>query len=206
MYKVFIENTPISFEKGTENYSTVLEQFHPTLETKDYNHLVNTIKQLTEEELTIVSPFPKKTLNTFLKRFKRIHAAGGVVYNTANDSYLFIKRFGKWDLPKGKLEPSESTEFAAIREVEEECGITQLTLKHHLQTTYHTYHMYEQYVLKISDWFYMEYSGEEQLIPQTEEGITEVKWITKRELNEVLKDTYGNIIDVIEQLSLKKIK
>ena len=42
----------------------------------------------------------------------------------------------------------------------------------------------------------MSYSGTERLIPQTEEGITEVKWIEPNDLAEVLENTYESIRDV----------
>ena len=51
-----------------------------------------------------------------------IEAAGGLVKNE-NGDYLFIYRNDKWDLPKGKIEKDEKTKVAAVREVEEECGI-----------------------------------------------------------------------------------
>ena len=42
----------------------------------------------------------------FLQKIERIQAGGGVVQNKVGD-ILFIKRKGKWDLPKGKLEKGE---------------------------------------------------------------------------------------------------
>jgi 8-oxo-dGTP pyrophosphatase MutT (NUDIX family) len=48
-----------------------------------------------------------------------IEAAGGMVLNTQGD-VLMIYRRGFWDLPKGKIDPGESTETCAIREVQEE--------------------------------------------------------------------------------------
>lgn len=55
-------------------------------------------------------------------KIKLIKAAGGLVKNGDGD-YLFIYRLGKWDLPKGKVEDNEKMREAAVREVEEECGI-----------------------------------------------------------------------------------
>ena len=54
-----------------------------------------------------------------------VPAAGGIVQNEHRE-VLFIFRKGKWDLPKGKMEKAERPEVAAIREVEEECGVTGL--------------------------------------------------------------------------------
>ncbi|MDB4195885.1 NUDIX domain-containing protein, partial [Flavobacteriales bacterium] len=63
-------------------------------------------------------------LNKLLeKRFRIVEAGGGLVVNE-KDEVLFIFRKGKWDIPKGKLEKREKIKHGAIREVEEECGIT----------------------------------------------------------------------------------
>ena len=63
----------------------------------------------------------------FCSKLTLIKAAGGLVYNQEN-KLLMIFRNGKWDLPKGKLEEGESIENCAIREVEEECGISNLQI------------------------------------------------------------------------------
>ena len=58
-----------------------------------------------------------------MKSITLIEAAGGLVINRKGE-YLFIYRNDKWDLPKGKLEKGERKRQGAVREVEEECGIT----------------------------------------------------------------------------------
>ena len=50
-----------------------------------------------------------------------IQAGGGLVENEKGE-ILFMFRKGKWDLPKGKLDPGESYESCALREVQEETG------------------------------------------------------------------------------------
>tara|TARA_Y100000310_G_scaffold91405_1_gene88762 strand:- start:918 stop:1340 length:423 start_codon:yes stop_codon:yes gene_type:complete len=42
---------------------------------------------------------------------------------------LFDQKKGMFDLPKGSIDPEESTLQAALRETEEECGITNLDFK-----------------------------------------------------------------------------
>ena len=71
-------------------------------------------------------------------KIKLIKAAGGLVKNGDGD-YLFIYRLGKWDLPKGKVEENEKMWEAAVREVEEECGIKINYLGKKITTSYHTY-------------------------------------------------------------------
>ena len=64
-------------------------------------------------------------------------SAGIVVF--ANDSVLVIRnRFGEWVLPKGKIEPFETTYEAALREVLEETGV-RAEIMCSLGTTDYTY-------------------------------------------------------------------
>ncbi|HEX2415490.1 MAG TPA: NUDIX hydrolase [Thermoleophilaceae bacterium] len=54
----------------------------------------------------------------------RVEAAGGVVLGPDGRVALVHRpRYDDWSLPKGKLDPGESFEEAALREVEEETGV-----------------------------------------------------------------------------------
>ena len=75
----------------------------------------------------------------------QIIAAGGLVTNPQGQ-ILWIFRRGFWDLPKGKVEKMESIEEAALREVEEECGIKQLVLDKLIDKTYHIYKIKGKYI------------------------------------------------------------
>ncbi len=135
----------------------------------------------------------------FSSLFQIIEAAGGLVKNK-NGEWLFIFRNGKWDLPKGKIEKGEGITTAAIREVEEECGISQLTIKKELTSTYHTYYIDNKAILKRTYWFKMDCADESQLIPQTEEGITDVKWLPIIKLDQVYANTFESIKEVLKEL------
>jgi 8-oxo-dGTP diphosphatase len=53
-----------------------------------------------------------------------VEAAGGVVCRDDGAVLLVHRpRYDDWSLPKGKLDPGESFEQAALREVEEETGV-----------------------------------------------------------------------------------
>ena len=128
---------------------------------------------------------------SFKQNFKVIESAGGVVMK--NQEILFIYRNGKWDLPKGKLEKNESVPVCALREVEEECGISQLTIVKELAATYHSYLQAGENVLKITYWFLMDCTDESSLIPQTEEGIELAEWKNKKAVQLALENTYPSI-------------
>jgi 8-oxo-dGTP pyrophosphatase MutT (NUDIX family) len=136
----------------------------------------------------------------FCSKYIMIEAAGGLVFNKDGD-ILMIFRNGKWDLPKGKLEIGESIEECAIREVEEECGIVGLDIIEKLLETYHTYNMDGEEVLKKTYWYKMKTDYSAKLIPQLEEGITKVSWVDKDQISKKLKNSYGNISDVLNEMS-----
>ena len=132
----------------------------------------------------------------FKAAFKIIQAGGGIVQNETGE-ILFIYRLNKWDLPKGKLEKGESIEICAQREVEEETGITNLTLKNKIGETYHIYKEKGEQILKESHWFHFTCPNFQNTIPQIEENITEVKWVALQNLREPLQNTYNNIREIV---------
>lgn len=134
----------------------------------------------------------------FFKNFTVIEAAGGIVQNS-NKEMLFIHRLGKWDLPKGKVEKGEKADDCALREVTEETGTKDLTLKKKIGETFHVYDEFGKHFLKISHWFYMTCPARQKLIPQTDEHITEVKWVKTMDIKEPMKNTYPSIKDILSK-------
>jgi len=131
-----------------------------------------------------------------------IEAAGGMVLNKHGDVLMIFRR-GFWDLPKGKIEPGESIEKCAIREVQEETGINRLEIIKKLQVTYHTYMIGNKTILKPSHWFKMIHEENEKTIPQTEEDITEIKWMNQKEVNAILDKSYASISELLSKHYLK---
>lgn len=138
-------------------------------------------------------------LEQFSKLFKYIFAAGGLIEN--ENRFLFIYRLKKWDLPKGKIDPGESPEQAAIRECEEECGITELSIVKELSPSYHIYEHKGKYILKKTFWYKMSTKHQAHLTPQIEENIEKVEWFDREAINNnVLGNTYPAIIDIIREV------
>jgi len=139
-----------------------------------------------------------KTFKQIKKFFEHIKAAGGLVMN-AKDEVLLIHRLGKWDLPKGKLEIGETKRRGALREVEEECGITGLIIQKKLKPSYHIYPVKGRFILKTSYWFLMRYDGNELLVPQIEENIHEAIWQDMNTFNHEEMETYPAILKVLSR-------
>ena len=194
MYKVFIENKPIIFQ--------INSQISTELNIEETWNEVRVFLNSNQAEMNIEIR-NEKEFNRFFKKHEYIEAAGGLVQR--DETFLFIKRSGVWDIPKGKLDPGETAEIAAVREIEEECGLIAPIIKCHLTDTWHTYEYKGKLVLKRTYWYWL-YEGEEKtaLIPQAEEGITEVAYFTMSELNPILSNTYLSIIEVIDALKKNK--
>jgi len=135
---------------------------------------------------------------------KTIIAAGGLVKNDEG-AYLMIFRRGKWDLPKGKLDEGESIPACAVREVQEETGLNDIILGNLISITHHEYFdkWVDADVLKETHWYNMTATDHQQLVPQTEEDITEIKWVPVAELDAYLQDTYDTIVEVFEKAGVK---
>ena len=54
---------------------------------------------------------------------EQVQAAGGVVSRDERIALVHRPKYDDWTLPKGKLDPGEDFEQAALREVEEETGL-----------------------------------------------------------------------------------
>ena len=139
-----------------------------------------------------------KLKKTFFKNFTVIEAAGGIVQNDKKE-LLFIHRLGKWDLPKGKVEKDEKLEDCAIREVTEETGVKELSLKKKIGETYHVYDQFGKHFLKISHWYYITCTAEQELKAQSIEHITEVKWVKTIDIKEPMKNTYPSIKNILSR-------
>ena len=120
---------------------------------------------------------------------------------------MCIYRWGKWDLTKGKAEKGETIAETAIREVEEECGITNLQNDGFNSLTWHIYEHPRKpgnWILKQTHWFNMRYTGNEELVPQINEDILEAKWFTKSELKIVTENTWASLRPLIEEFAIQK--
>ncbi|MFC2096311.1 NUDIX hydrolase [Bacteroidota bacterium] len=200
MYKVFYKDRTVFFIENIKNSNEITDSdIHNFRNKKHLKAAINSLLNNSElKNLCVVHKNINKAFRKFTQLYKLIEAAGGLVKNSSNE-VLVIYRRGKWDLPKGKLERNESPEIGAIREVEEECGIENIKIKNYLETTYHTYKLQNKDILKRTFWYEMTHKGNQEPTPQIEEEITEAKWISTEDLDEVLNNTFPSIIEVFKK-------
>ncbi len=141
----------------------------------------------------------KETCEEAIKKpFKVIKAAGGVVINEMKMLLMF--RRGVWDLPKGKLEDGESSRKAAAREVQEETGV-RVAVGERICTTWHTYTLNGNRILKRTKWYQMSVVDDRRMAPQTDEDIEKLAWLDHRETQLALTNSFSSIRYVIDSVN-----
>ena len=205
MYKVFFNGSIILI--GSQMNKSLNNNIAEKFNSVDYDVVNQIISRIESTEspsvFYILNQEIDSVWNYFKSQFVEIPAAGGLV-RKEDGSLLFIKRLGFWDLPKGKIEKNETPELAAIREVEEECGLSGLQIIRQLDSTFHIYRspyltFPRNLVLKETKWFLMNYSGNEMPVPQIEENIEEVAWFSPTDLDQVYSNTYSSLSDFLKK-------
>ena len=198
MYKVFFNQKPLILT----NKIQYLSDTEPLLFIK-YTSVTQIIKALKSSKNSKVFLYHKdmnKLWKGFKKKFPIVEAAGGLVKRTDN-KLLFIFRNNKWDLPKGGVEKKELIIDAAKREVKEETGVGDIIVQRKISETYHIFKKGKRFRLKKTYWFKMSTTYMGKTNPQTEEGIEKTKWVSNKNIEDILNDAFENIrIIVLEVL------
>jgi len=202
MYKVYYENRFIVLSSQPDRLQkySLFYKFHD--ESDLYLQIDDFIRNDSIRCINLYSYKIDHLWLSFCKYFKNLEAAGGLV-KYSDDRLLFIRRFDKWDIPKGHIDIGETAGDCALREVAEECGIRADTAIYKLSPSYHIYIYRDTCFLKTTHWFYMTYSGNPATVPQASEGITSAEWIGKERLPEILSGTWLSVADVIQEVRLK---
>ncbi|MCO6176111.1 NUDIX domain-containing protein [Flavobacterium sp. NRK F10] len=189
MYKVFVNDKPLFLTNEVQK-ETDFQIF--LLESIDIKKLIIKMFQNKIQKAFLYHPDEKLIMKTLKAKIPVVKAGGGLVFN-AKGEVLFIFRNGKWDLPKGGTEKKETIEETAIREVEEETGVTGLKISHRIAKTYHVFKRNGRYKLKQTYWFEMKTKFDGIPEGQIEEGIEKVAWVKPEEIPTLLENSYENI-------------
>ncbi len=191
MYKVFFNQKPIVLTTSLISPKGDSPFFYVKFTNKKF--IVQILKSKKTKMLYLFHPKEDKLFQYFFCIFKLVEAAGGLVRNLKTNHFLFIFRNKKWDLPKGRINKNEEVQKAAIREVEEETGVENLTITKPLNTTYHIFKRNRKYRLKKTFWYLMETDYNGELTPETKEGIEKAIWIEKKLIVSLKSEMYQNI-------------
>ena len=195
-YKVYFDNRVITLTPEPDRVQKYA-LFH---KYNDVDELYTQISQFAINNdiasLNIYSLDINNLWETFCSWFVVTEAAGGLVGHPSG-RYLFIKRYGRWDLPKGHMEPGETPEDCALREVMEECNLKGHFIEGSLPPSYHTYLFDNKPYMKKTYWFRMSYSGEMITEPQAEEGITHAEWLAPDEIARIKTNTFQSLLDLL---------
>jgi 8-oxo-dGTP diphosphatase len=109
-------------------------------------------------------------------------AAGGVVVrDDGRVAVIHRPRYDDWSLPKGKLDPGESFEDGAVREVLEETGVRGRILVELEPTSY----VDRKGRDKLVRWYRMELDAEPSEFAPNDE-VDELRWLTPAEAGALL--------------------
>ncbi|MDM1345782.1 NUDIX domain-containing protein [Myroides marinus] len=200
MYKVFVNDKPLFLTDKIEK-ETDFQLF--LLDSVDIDKIIIKYFQNKIDKAFLYHPDEKEILKKIKEKIPVQKAGGGVVFNPKGE-VLFILRNGKWDLPKGGIEKHEEMEETAIREVEEETGVSQLKIVRKLPKTYHIFKRNGKYRLKITTWYEMTSDFDGPLVGQIEEDIEQVAWLNKEQIREAMNNSYENIKLLIDELGILK--
>ncbi len=153
-------------------------------------------EQLTEiKSLNILGDNTGKLFDIIKSNYTIVEAAGGIV-RREDGKMLAIYRRGKWDLPKGKVEKGEFYKQTAIREVQEECGLSNIEIDKKIAETYHTYTENGKKILKRTFWYDINLKANETPVVQTSEDITDYFWYDFQTLKDIMVNTFESLKDI----------
>jgi ADP-ribose pyrophosphatase YjhB (NUDIX family) len=138
-------------------------------------------------------------------RAKHETSAGGVVFRMeagsegtgARPVFLLIRdSYRNWGFPKGHVEEGELPEKAALREVTEETGLRDISLRGAVDTIDWYFRFRGRLIHKVCHFFLME-TDQAETAPQRTEGITACRWALYEEAREMI--SYANARDVLRR-------
>lgn len=197
MYRLFCNNRKLTANNFCENLLSLDNKG-----VKNCDDLVAKIRHwlddATAEDLDLGDVDGENLASAIKNIFRQVPAAGGVVI--IDNKFVAIERNGIPDLPKGHIEKGESPEEAALREVEEETGITDLEIIKELPTTWHCYLLNDQWTIKKTSWYLMKTASGMKNVPQTEEGISKVYLVDTESVKDFEDKTFASLKTLLPEI------
>lgn len=197
MYRLFCNNRLLTANNFCENLLSVDNKGFKNCDDI-VSKIMNWLADESLENLDLGDVDGEKLALAIKQIFRQAPAAGGVV--VIDNQFVAIERNGIPDLPKGHIEKGESPEVAALREVEEETGITDLELIKELPSIWHCYLLDNQWTIKKTSWFLMKTASGMKNVPQTEEGITKVYLINKGGIQDFENNTFASLKTLVPEI------
>lgn len=198
MYKIFYESKALILPNIDENDVFLSDDGQNGLLDKVNRYKQIILGWLDNDGSDVVSDEvddPRALSRSLNEIFAMAPAAGGVV--CYGNSFVAILRNGVPDLPKGHIEKGELPDEAALREVEEETGISCDGKIQSLPTTFHCYRLNGKWMLKQTYWYVMQPKKSLSFVPQKEEGITEVLTVDSSNIDAFIQKTYRSISEIL---------
>ncbi|MDR0754044.1 MAG: NUDIX domain-containing protein [Prevotellaceae bacterium] len=196
MKKIFFNDRFVAFGCRSEIYKKcATADIYELCELAELPNLLNIfLHNSAKNEIYVSCKNEDETFVAFCDLFDMIFAGGGLVRNS-NGDVLLIYRYQHWDLPKGKQEANENIADTAVREVKEECGISNLIPGNFLTETYHCFLLNGRLMMKRNFWYEM-FCNAEIPFPQKNEDIEKAEFVQVNKLPEYFKYMYASIYEV----------
>jgi 8-oxo-dGTP pyrophosphatase MutT (NUDIX family) len=121
----------------------------------------------------------------------REESCGAVIYH--GKEYLLLHYdAGHWDFPKGNREPGETSKETAIREIEEETGITNLKFDDFKKKIHYVYRHGRDTIFKTVTFFLAESKEKKVVLSREHQGF---EWLSYE--NALDRLTYENAREVL---------
>jgi len=198
MYKVFFNGRIIfltnDLKEGFCSECGFFYKYNSSDELVDIIDFFETVFSL--KKLYIYHHDLNKLFDEFQKVFTVINLVGGLIINQ-DQQVLMVKRWGKWDLPKGELEKSADPTQGLSSNLNTECGKLQLKIEENLDSTFYYFVMNNERILKKVLWYRMEHTGPLSEIASKQQADT--KWVDIKELPEYYPLLLEQVQDVFKQ-------